>query len=329
MNLSNDTSQLGFPSEAACRFPSFVNVEVFRGACPCRCVHCPVGITPPSERSQRFGKKGIALALYGKIAREVALYPWSTLRLHSVGDPILWDGLAPALEICQREKVRSWIFTSATSASCAAIDTLCAHAAIVEVSVNSISRADYLRTKGVDCFDLVVANLHRLSRHRIPHGLMRLIVSRTQTLDAAADAAFVNYWRSSGIVDDAFVRSYHTYNGLLLELKEPKTTLPRQPCLVHWSRFNISVDGHAVVCFNELFRGKLMPEMILGDIRQEAIAEIWRGPKLSALRRSALAGNYLDLPSGDTFPCRNCTSCQVSDANRHTSEHQIMESVAR
>ncbi|HLP60104.1 MAG TPA: hypothetical protein VK186_14790, partial [Candidatus Deferrimicrobium sp.] len=82
-------AELGFESQRQYSFPNIVNVCVLRGNCPCRCVHCPVGITPPGERTEKFGDTSISLALFRKVVLEMSAYPHAALRIHGVGDPIL------------------------------------------------------------------------------------------------------------------------------------------------------------------------------------------------------------------------------------------------
>jgi MoaA/NifB/PqqE/SkfB family radical SAM enzyme len=315
---------LGFPSREMYEFPSIVNVEVYRGDCPCSCVHCPVGTTEPSKRKERFGEKGIELSFYGKIAEEISHYPSSTLRIHSVGEPLLWEELPKALKLSHNKGVKSWIFTCAVTNEKSLLDAICENTSIVEVSVNSTTPEDYKATKGIDAFELVTKNIryiHELKDKGLP---VRLIVSRVQSKALAADEEFVSYWKSTGWVDDAFVRTYHTYNDLLPELSSPKQCeMKHEPCLVHWARFNISVDGYSVVCFNELFNEHLEPSLILGDVNEQTIAEIWQEPKLNALRRAELSSDYSNLPFNDALPCKDCYSCQPLYGNRQTSEHQI------
>ncbi len=151
----------------------------------------------------------------------------------------------------------------------------------------------------------------------------RLIVSRVESSNRAADAEFTRYWKNSGLVADAFVRSYHTYNDLLPELGPRPASTPKEPCLVHWARFNINVDGHAVVCFNELFKERLPSSLLLGDLRERKIAEIWQGTELTALRRAELQNDYSALSFSAALPCKNCSFCQPLRGHRQTSEHQI------
>ena len=311
---------LGFPTRETWVFPNIVNAEVIRGACPCRCGHCPVGLTPPADRETRFGRRSMNPCLFERIAREVGSHPWSTLRLHAVGDPILWSYLPEALDVCRQARARTWLFTSAVTADRLFLEAVGRQACIVEVSVNSRSAADYRRTKGVDAFGLVVENLHRLREVR-PTGA-RLIVSRTQSDDEAEDAAFVGHWRQSGLVDDAFVRSYHSYNGILPSGSRdaPRVSgAKRRPCLVHWARFNVDVEGRAVVCFNELFRSNASPDVVYGSLQDNSIASIWHGANLAGRRRADLEGDM----AGAAPPCRTCTACQPLDGHGVTSEHQV------
>ncbi len=321
----HDFESLGFPSRDMYEFPNIVNVEVYRGDCPCECVHCPVGSTRPEKRKERFGEKGIDLSLYQKIIEEMSYHPSSTLRVHSVGEPLLWKDLPKALKLSYDSGVKSWIFTCAVTEKKSLLDIISENTDIVEVSVNSTTPEDYKKAKGIDAFELVRENMkymHDLKSRGLP---TRLIASRVQSFDRYTDEEFVRYWKSSGLVGDAFVRTYHTYNDLMPELSSGQNEKRHEPCLVHWARFNISIDGYAVVCFNELFKEYLEPSLILGDIKVQSITDIWHGPKLTALRKAEITGNYSSLTFGETLPCKDCYSCQPLYGNRQTSEYQIKQ----
>ena len=321
---SADFETLGFLTREASEFPIIVNAEVYRSQCPCECRHCPVGRTPPARRTARFGEMGMRLWLYGKIVDEISQYPGRMLRVHSVGEPLLWKDLAVALEMSRRKGVPTWIFTCAVTHNRPLLEAVCENADIVEISLNSTNGSDYLATKGVDAFELVVENLNFL-RGLVDRGAAtRLIVSRVQSTDRAADEAFISHWKGTGMVHDAFVRTYHTYNDLLAELPGGDGDAHRhEPCLVHWARFNIGVRGQAVVCFNELFKERLDQSLVLGDVNRQPIAEIWHGPAMAALRKAELSGDYSALPFASALPCRDCRSCQPLHGSGPTSEHQI------
>jgi hypothetical protein len=261
--------------------------------------------------------------LYEKIVDEISLHPASTLRVHSVGEPLDWEGIAQALRYSHDKGVRSWLFTCGITQDRRLLDAVCAHTDIVEVSVNSSTKEDYVATKGVDAFGRVVENIRHMHSLKNADRPFRLIVSRVESSDRRADAEFVRYWKATNLVDDAFVRTYHTYNDLLPGMPEGQEVGRHEPCLVHWARFNVSVGGYAVVCFNELFKEQLDPALVYGDLNTQSIAEIWHGRKLTAIRRAELTGDYSVLPCADVLPCRECLSCQPLFGNRQTSEHQI------
>lgn len=312
-----------FPSAEAREFPTIVNMAVCHGMCPCRCVHCPVGTISPDKRTERFGQKFAELALYDKVSREIGAHPSAALRVHGVGEPLLWPLLPDALAVGKSNGARTWIFTSAVTRDAVLLDAVCENVDIVEVSVNSTGPADYRATKGIDAFTLVTENIRHI-RRRIDAGVsVRLVVSRVQSDVPAADDQFREYWMGTGLVDDAFVRSYHTYNDILPNLPEDGPAATHQPCLVHWARFNVTVDGLAIVCFNELFKRRLDPGVVLGDVNTRSIAEIWRGPKLEAIRKAELAGDYSALEAPEALPCRNCTFCQSLGGSGPTSESQL------
>src|SRR3989338_424656 len=142
--------KLGFKSNEEKEFPNIVNVCVFKGACPCECVHCPVGLTPERDRAKRFGFDSIGLKLFKRIVDEVSVYHHSTLRIHSVGEPLLWPRLKNALSYMSDKKVRGWIFTSLITTDNALIESMAYNCSIIEVSINSTTQKDYIKTKGVD-----------------------------------------------------------------------------------------------------------------------------------------------------------------------------------
>jgi len=261
-------------------------------------------LIPPEARHARFGEAEISLSLFERLAREIAAHG-ALLRLHAVGEPLLWSALPEALKLSEHLGLKSWVFSSGLGPP-EAVEAL-KRAGIVEISLNGVDAEDYLNAKGISAYQQALKSIERLKGHT------RLLVTRVESSDPAQDAAFVQRW--SGEVDEAFIRSFHNYNGLLGRAEEEVPP----PCLVHWGRFNISCDGQAVVCFNELFRETLSPDVILGDLQKQSIAEIWHGPKLERIRAAAWAREYGDLQ----IPCRNCSFCQPLESAGPKSERQL------
>ncbi len=316
----------GFKNQEEMNFPNIINVCVLRGTCTGKCVHCPIGLTEISSRKSKFGDKAMSLELFKKVIDEMAEFKHSTLRLHSVGEPTLWKHLEKALDYAKQKSVQVWIFTNAITKNEGLLRNLAEKCSIVEISMNSFDRVNYLSTKGVDAFEIVKENISYLHK-LISEGNLktRLLVSRVESEDKEYDKKFVEYWKNSGLVSDAFIRSYHSYNSLIADrIKEPRKEIIA--CSVHWTRFSIDCDGKAVICFNELFRGPSPDEtLVLGDINTVSIEDTWKGEKLSLIRRAQLEKNYDLINFTKLLPCAKCRYCQPLDTTRQTSEYQVKQ----
>lgn len=308
----------GFISPEKYEFPTIININLLSGACVCSCVHCPIGRVSPENRSSYFKCASMSIDVFRKVADEIAMHPDSVLRLHSVGEPLLWDKLIDAVQYAKAHSVKTWLFTSAAIENPEIYRILCKNVDIIEVSVNSINEDDYTKTKGANLFRTVKANIEHMCEMILSQGLsVRLICSRVQTNDPQKDQEFIEYWKNIPGISDAFIRSYHDYNGILSD--EVKTERKKQPCLVHWGRFNIDTDGKVIVCFNELFRKNVCSDYILGSIVEDSIESIWKSEKLNTIRSFLLNHSDETIP----LPCLTCTTCQKYPPHGMTSEYQI------
>jgi len=308
-------------------FPSIINACVIRGECPCRCIHCPVGLTPYNKREEKFGINHMDLNTFSNIIKQIPRTRNSTLRIHGVGEPLMWKNLREALRIIKAKKIISWIFTCGIGPKYL-LKEIVQSCSIVEVSINSIDRENYYRTKGVDAFDEVMSNIkfmHEIIERKKLN--TRLIATRVDDYDKNYNKKFVDFWKTSGIVNDAFIRTYHDYNGMLKNKKNRGRKQKIIPCAVHWKRFNIDYDGNVVICFNELFKSPHPnPQIVLGNINETTIEEIWNSEKLRLIRIAQLTGNYNILGEFIKFlPCVKCNYCQPLETRRPTSENQIRQ----
>ncbi len=188
----------GFGSEEEYEFPLIINLCVLKGRCPCSCMHCPVGVTPPNERKTKFTSSEMAFSTFTRVVDEAADYPHSMIRIHGVGEPLLWRDLVKSLAYAKTKDVKTWIFTSLATGDRQILGYVANLANIIEVSVNSCDREDYRATKGVDSFDLVKENIgfisSIISKHR---PAARLIASRVESGNREHDEMFINFWKGS------------------------------------------------------------------------------------------------------------------------------------
>ncbi|MDD4353971.1 MAG: radical SAM protein [Candidatus Nanoarchaeia archaeon] len=313
----------GFKTIEEYNFPNIVNVCVLKGTCPCKCIHCPVGLLPAQERKTVFGEGTISMVLFKKIVDEMKNFKNSALRLHSVGEPLVWEEIIEALKYSRQNGVKTWLFTSLVTDNKKLIEGLASYCDIIEVSVNGFDSENYRNLKGIDAFELVYENMKHLSNYIKNNNLSsRILASRVESEDKDYDKSFLDFWKSSGLVNDCFIRSFHDYNGAIKGLTNEARKIV--PCHVHWSRFNIDMNGRAIICFNELFKqGGCDESLVLGDVSKDSIQNIWKSEKLSLIRRAQVEDNYDLIKFTAKLPCVDCKYCQPLDTKMVTSEYQI------
>ena len=124
--------------------------------------------------------------------------------------------------------------------------------------------------------------------------------------------AFARTWRKRGV--PVFVYTANNRDGSLdgwqeqLALPEERVSawykarrrLARmliRHCPIPFSTANILHDGQMLMCVHDWQRNE-----ILGNVRQQAIAEIWNGPRMREIRRLVSERRYEEVGS-----CRDCS----------------------
>ena len=109
-----------------------------------------------------------------------------------------------------------------------------------------------------------------------------------------------------GIRNPAYYEALGEYNRRY-GVHPPQDTC-QVPCAYIWFALVVGTSGEAVLCCLDMEH-----RQILGDLKQQSIAEVWRGKTVSDLRRLALA-----QPAGVAIePCKGCTMCR--SLSRYTS----------
>ena len=290
--------------------PRIVNLGIYRGACPCSCVHCPVGTIEPLNRTAVLGSGEVDVDLFGRFCADIRQHH-TMVRLHGVGEPVLHSRFEDLLQIIRDRELqdRFWLFTCGFMRE-DLLRPLVESLGIIEVSINSCTEDDYRATKGLGDFTAVVRNICRLqdevARNKVG---TRILLSRVES-GTPADEEFTSYWRERGF--ESFVRSYHSYSGILTARGSAPQETVKPKCLVPWRRFNLDgtlVPGQltAVNCFNSLFRHPttIDPAALLGSYPDQSLDELWNNAGFHRLRRQLMRGERTGTD------CDGCTECLI------------------
>lgn len=284
-----------FQSEKEAQFPPLVQIALMHYICNSKCKKCPVGMVNRGEMGQ--DKKGefdpkkrgyFPFNVFKKIADEMGRHPWSILRFHGRGEPLLHRDYVKMISYGKKAGIGTITsFTNATlldeEMSEAILDS---GLDLLELSVDAFSEKLYKDFRGTDYFDQVVENASNFIKLRNARGSgtkTKVIVSAVDCPEFQVEKeAFRKFWEARA--DMVIFRPYHTYGGRLPSL-DVCQSVEAVPCSQLWTRFSINPWGQVNACFNDW-----ADEEIVGDLRNEGetIARIWTNEKFENMRRKSL-----------------------------------------
>lgn len=288
----------GFQSEQEAKFPVLVQVALMHYICNSRCVRCPVGLYKRGEiGADNLGEYNpnkqyfFPYILFPKIAREIAMHPWSILRFHGRGEPLLHPYYVDMIAYAKKVGViKTTSFTNAVLLDQRMAEAILdAGLDLLELSIDAYSEKLYREFRGTKNFFRVVRNAENFIRARNRHGNQtqtRVIVSAVDTPEFQPEKEdFRKFWEDRA--DKVIFRPYHTYGGRLKPVGSVCDTNEVVPCSQLWTRFSINPWGKVNACFNDW-----ADEEVVGDLNEPemTIAKIWRDEKFEAIRQAGLQG---------------------------------------
>lgn len=287
-----------FQSAREAEFPPLVQLALMHYICNSRCKKCPVGLVNRGEMGQNkqgeFDPKKrrfFPFELFCKVADEMGKHPWSILRFHGRGEPLLHPDYIKMISYGKKAGIGT--ITSFTNAILLdeekAEAILDAGLDLLELSIDAYSEELYRDFRGTGYFHQVVENSLNFIRLRNSRG------SKTRVIVSAVDCPefqpekekFQEFWAARA--DKVIFRPYHTYGGRLPAIPscQPVEVVP---CSQLWTRFSINPWGQVNACFNDW-----ADEEIVGDLSEpsQTIAKIWRNEKFEAIRQTSLAGQSI------------------------------------
>ncbi len=180
----------------------------------------------------------------------------------------------------------------------------------MHISIDAFTKETYKKVKNSEKLDTVEENVKRLIELKKKHHSKTplIIVKIIQTPDTQNEIKpFIHKWK--GIADFVEIGEYHNWDGTVKNsnqsnLNKLSNGINRYPCTFLWYNPVILWDGRVTTCCVD-YQGK----GVVGDIKENSLAEIWQGERLQKIRNAHLENNY------DRFPlCSNCKfwKCEVN-----------------
>lgn len=269
------------------RFPRTVRIES-TSHCNARCITCP---HPYHERVQGIMDED----LYVKILDECVRAGVRKLHLHNFGEPLIDKKLPRRIRLAKERGIETVKIISNGSL----LNEDRARALIeagldeIKISFDGLSKEVFEKVRVGLKWEDVSGNVENLVRLRDEMGRkvprVQLLFVKIEENEVEADD-FVERWRT--IVDRVDTTKAHNWGSSdqVATSTEPKGS-SGFPCMRLWQTFTILWDGRVSLCCLD-YEGS----EILGDLRQQSIAEVWHGERIRTIRDQHLRGRFDEVP---------------------------------
>jgi len=279
-------------------FPLGVDIGV-TNACNSDCIMCP------HSRLKNIGT--MKMDLYEKIIDNCARLKIKNVILSFFGEPLLDKTLLNKIAYAKQKGLDVAFYSNGSL-----LDKRWAHDLIdvgldsITISFDGYSKETYEKIRRGLKFDVLKANILGLidAKKDLKKENPKInLVLVEQTDNKKEIKKFYNEWKEkvesiniinlrnwAGEVDDKFGSSFHSKKGL-----------KRTPCSLIWQKLVVDWNGDAVLCCDDWNHS-----MVLGNLKTESIEEIWRGKKLTKIRKLHKEGKFEKIPL-----CSNCNKKSI------------------
>ncbi len=261
--------------------------------CNLECVMCPNKDLPEDRKSV------MDLDLFQKVIDE-AEGAVRDVYLHHRGEPFLNPQLFSMIRYAENAGLRTRFHTNGTMLTPGRTDKLLdAAPSMVSFSVDGFSKEPYERIREGASFEKTIENIRYLAaqkrerQQKKPYVVVERIRFKHPDPDesAAEISTLTNQLLSAGVDEIIEKDEYEWVTEESPEIEAPR----RQCCTFPWYAMVICADGDVIPCPQDFWA-----KMVMGNVRNSSLREIWNGDAYRALRRSFRTGT-------NTMPlCRRC-----------------------
>lgn len=277
--------------------------------CNFRCQFCPTGHKDLIQASQ-YKRSFLGLDLFEKLLRDLEAFPQplKVMRMNKIGEPLLNKKL-PDMIALAKQSGRVQYIDLATNAALFTPELLTRMVTAgldrLNISLEGMSREQYAEHAGVKIdFDQLVENIRWLYDHRgdcevtikIPGNYLSSEDRQKffDTFGDYCDRIFVEelspIWPEFDVEQRAGVKVQNS------EGQYRQTLQDKDVCTYIFYAMAVNADGTVSACCPDWDQ-----KLVVGDLRQESLRDIWNSSSMHELRRLHLLGRRRDNPV-----CRGC-----------------------
>lgn len=257
-------------------------------ACNYRCPFCPHW-----KMTRKIGF--MSFELYKKIIDECAELEVNFVDLHQFGEPLLDPMFAERVAYAKAKGIE--LVTTNTNGSRLAIEMsrslVKAGLDRIVISLDAATEETYEKVRPPGSLRNVEDNIKNLIRIRESLGTSKpeVVLDFVQQPENRHEMhIFMSKWR--GIVDKMCISYMHDWaESIDKRVEEFHGSSNREPCKLLWTDMVVSWDGRVPLCCVDYDN-----EVVLGDLRNETIDQVWSGERLRRIREAHLRNEFDEVP---------------------------------
>ena len=160
----------------------------------------------------------------------------------------------------------------------------------ITVSLDAARPETFKKHKGIDCLEKVEDQVRRFFKKReklgLQHPFTRVKVMEFDDISKEEVEEFINKWKD--VADMVQITGIHNWSGEINSIQvTDETSSVRYPCVIMWYALVINWNGEVTVCSVDW-----NTEIKVGDVKSQALHQIWNSHKIKEVRKSQLEKKY-------------------------------------
>jgi len=211
--------------------------------------------------------------------------------LHGFGDPLLDKQLVERVQYCTDRGKKTYFSTNPVNISLKVMDRLGqAGLSFLKFHLDGVDNESQLKYRGrVDktyqkSQQKVLDTLNLFKEKGYP---TKLVLTKLKfNNDDALDQEFLDFWKQHDVF--AYIKNQH--NRWLYEEEDAvdnSAEYMQRYCEFPWTSLSLLQDGSVVPCPLEY-----NADLVLGNVKEESLSEIWNGKTYDAFRKMHATGNF-------------------------------------
>lgn len=251
------------------KFPDTVRIET-TNACNSLCKICPHSKMKRTIKTMEDG-------IFKKIIDECAKFNCRRVHLHNFGEPLLDKKIIDRIKYAKNKGLkRIKIFSNGSLLTKdKSIELIKSGLDEIKISFDGATKEEYEQIRYPLKFHKVVNNIKQLVelRDKLTNSTLKIEIACCSTTDKSSTIQLLE-----NCVDKFSFGKVH--NWAAAEFDVDKKSKVRKPCTRVWRTFTILSNGDCSLCCLD-YDG----EIILGNVRESSIAEIWKNQQYKKVRK--------------------------------------------